>query len=71
MIDYHITMTARCDQCGRVMEKAVLIKPSDVQLKRWEWNREWKKKRVMLVDRKYRRPLIYCQPCADGKPFDK
>jgi hypothetical protein len=71
MIDYHIQMTARCDCCGRVIDKAVVLKPSAIDPKRWDWQREWKASGVMKRERRYGQPLIYCQPCADGAPNDQ
>lgn len=68
MIDYHISMTARCDCCRRVIDRAVVTKPSAIDPKRWEWKRQWKKQGTMLRERRYGQPTIYCPPCADGKP---
>jgi len=61
-------MTARCDLCGHVIDKAVVVKPSAINSKRWDWQREWKKRGVMKNQRRYGQPTLYCQSCADGAP---
>lgn len=66
MIKYKISMDAHCDGCEKVLASSVVHKPADIDPTRWGWNHHWKKNGVLIVQRRYGQPTIYCQACADG-----
>lgn len=59
------TMSAKCDQCGALIEPATVVRKSEINSTRWEWLRKWAARGVMLGLPSLRgQPKLYCERCA-------
>lgn len=59
------TMTAICDQCGKIIEPPTDVKKGLIDSTRWRWLDKWKKSGVMVGPQpKLRQAKLYCAKCA-------
>lgn len=60
------TIRIMCDGCGRQIEQAGTNSYERLKTIRWDWQRHWHGKGI-LVREMFRRPTKhFCKACADG-----
>ncbi len=58
-------MQAICDKCSAVIEPMQPVKVTKIDSTRWEWERQWSKRGVLVgLPSRYGKRKLYCEKCA-------